>query len=73
MDKEHLAALEEELLRYVAEIYDGKHLETNSLEIRTKLDALNTVIDQLTEEQGASEELTTITFIAYQYYRLLYT
>ena len=73
MDKERLAAMEEELLHYVAEAYDGKHFETNSLEIRTKLDALNSEIDELIESGGERNDLETLCFIAYQYYRLLYT
>ena len=72
MTPERIAALEKELLDYTEAVFERKHYEVTCIEIRIKLDELNREIDRLTEE-GNNEDLNIISFISYQYYRLLYS
>lgn len=63
----NLKQLGEELMYYAQQLNEGKDLEINFIEIRNKIDYLNSLIDD-----AEGDDFHKLVGICYQYYRLLY-
>lgn len=70
MNHYDLKKLEEELIQYTIEIGEGKNFETNSLEIRHRLNLLNVLIDEAID--GENNDYMALVNLGYHYYRLYY-
>lgn len=70
MNRDDFKKLERELVQYTIEIGEGKNFEINSLEIRTKINYLNDLIDEAIDEKNG--DYVALVNICYHYYRLFY-